>query len=316
MSQDLKLGFLPLTDAAPLIVARARGFFAEAGVDVELAREASWATVRDRLAVGALDGAHLLAPMALAANLGPRPLVCPLVLNRGGAAVTLSTRIADPHDPSAGLRWLVRRRREQGSSPITLAVVFPHSIHNHLLRRWLTDAGVDPERDVRITVAPPPRMAELLADAVIEGFCAGEPWNAAAVAWGAGRVAVRASELWPRAPDKVLALKAGLPADVTAGIVRAVRRAAAWCADPSHRAELIALLADPEHLGLPPEVLAAGLADVLPRADEALAPTEADAAWLVAQMSRWAQLEDGPSAAAAASRTFRRDLFEAVPLSN
>ena len=152
MSGDrLRLGFIALNDAAALIVADALGYFAEEGLAVDLVREVSWATVRDKLAVGALDGAHLLAPL-------------------------------------------------------TLAVVFPYSVHAYLLRDWLARARVDPDRDVRLTVAPPARMTELLVGGVVEGFCVTEPWDSAAVAAGAGTIMVRGGQLWPRTPDKVFAV--------------------------------------------------------------------------------------------------------------
>jgi NitT/TauT family transport system ATP-binding protein/nitrate/nitrite transport system substrate-binding protein len=314
----LSLGFVPLIDAAPIIVAQANGFFAAERLSITVSREASWATVRDKLAVGALDGAHLLAPLALASTLGmgehATPLVAPLALNRGGAAVTLSTRIARGADAAADLRRVVALRREQGASPLTFATVFPYSIHNYLLRRWLADAGLDPERDVRLTFAPPPRMAELLADGVIEGFAAGEPWNAAAVAAGSGLVAARGGEIWPGAPDKVLATTlawAEREPAALAALIRAIARAGDWCAAPANRAELVALLARPEHLGVAGERVAAGL-DAVRFGAAIAAPTDADASWLVGQMSRWGQLTGTSGAASAARRTFRGDLYAAA----
>lgn len=307
----IRLGFVPLSDAAPLIAARACGFFAEEGLQVELSREASWATVRDKVAVGALDGAHMLAPMVLAAALGvgsePAPLIVPLALARGGAAVALSSRI-----PAAGLARLVAQRREAGASPLTFAVVFPYSIHAYLLRAWLEQGGIDPDADVRLTVAPPPRMADLLAGGVIEGFCAGEPWAAAAVAAGAGQVAVRAGQLWPGAPDKVFAVtRAWAEADPPRlqAVLRALLRAAAWAEAPGNRAAVADLLARPEHLGLEPELIAAGLDHIVYGSG---APEPRDAAWLLGEMKRWGQIPASLDAAAAAARIYRPDLHAAA----
>ena len=167
MSPRLRLGFIALNDAAPVIAAQSLGYFADEGLAVDLSREVSWATVRDKVNVGALDGAHMLAPMALATSLGVGgsgavPLAAPFALNLDGPAVTLSSRLAGviAADGGAdGLARLVARRREEGASPITLAVVFPYSVHNYLLRDWLAAAGIDPDRDVRLTVAPPSRMS-------------------------------------------------------------------------------------------------------------------------------------------------------------
>lgn len=322
MSEVLRLGFVPLTDSAPLIVAKERGFFEAQGLQVELSREVSWATIRDKVAVGALDGAHMLAPLALAATLGvgsePTPMIAPLALNLNGAAVTLSTRLsAAASDGGEGqaLAKLIARRRKEGASPLTFAVVYPYSTHNYLLRDWLTAAGVDPNRDIRLTVAAPSRMAGLLADGVIEGFSAGEPWNSVAVSSGAGRVAVRASQLWGRAPDKVLGVTqdwAEANGDALAAMVRALIAAAAWCEAPQHRAELAGLLAGPQYVDAPRAAIAAGLDDVIFHRDGANAPRPAQAAWLLGQMARWGQVAADAETSSVAGQVYRLDLYEAA----
>lgn len=304
MTMPLNLGFVPLCDAAALIVAKEMGFFADQGLEVELSREMSWATIRDKLAVGALDGAQMLAPMAIAQSLGlgcePTPIVAPLALGWGGAALTVSSRLVLGADPAAGLADLVRRRREADASPLTFSIVFPYSIHNCLLRNWMSDAGIDPDRDVRITVAGPPRMAALLAGGVIEGFCAGEPWNAVAEEAGFGHIAVRMSELAPRAPDKVFGFArtwGERHPEIAVSVLRALLRALAWIEAKENRATLLALLARPEHLDASPAAIAAGLEHI------AFANSRVDAGgvdWLLGQMVRWGQL-DGHRKAEAAS---------------
>jgi NitT/TauT family transport system ATP-binding protein/nitrate/nitrite transport system substrate-binding protein len=316
-SERLQLGFIALNDAAPLIVAQARGYFAEEGLRVDLVREVSWATVRDKVDVGALDGAHMLAPMALATG-GPgglTPLVAPFAMNLNGPAVTFASRLAANMGGllnAEALKRLVARRREQGTSPITLAVVFPLSTHNYLLRRWLSRAGVDPDHDVRLTVVPPSRTAELLAEGVIEGVCVGEPWGAAAVAASVGVTAVRASEYWPRAPDKVFALTAARaaadPAQMQA-LLRSLLRGAAWTDAKSNRAELAALMAEPRHLGVPAQVIEASLADIVFHAEAANAPQPAHAQWLIGQMKRWGHLTADTPAAELAAQVYRWDLY-------
>lgn len=314
MADRLTLGFIPLNDAAPLIVAREKGFFAAEGLDVDLSREASWATVRDKLAVGALDGAHLLAPLALAAAMGagsePTPLVAPMALNRNGAAVTLSRRLGEAGDPE-GLRRLVERRREEGASQLTFAVVYPYSIHSYLLRTWMAEAGIDPDRDVRLTVAPPPRMSELLADGVIEGFCAGEPWNAAAVAWGAGRVAARSSTVLPGALDKVFGVGAALARsrpEVLQAALRALLAAAAWCQAPGHHDELVSMLSRREYVGAAPDLIARGLSEIVFH-DGANLVSAPRVTGLLESMARWGHLPDRVAAEAAAATVFRPDLL-------
>lgn len=312
MSVRLKLGFVPLVDAAGLIVAQARGFFAEEGLEVELSREASWATIRDKVAVGALDGAHMLAPLVLAQTLGigsePTAMVTPLTLATDSSAVTVSTRLGVEADPSGrALAALVARRRELEASPLTFSVVYPFSTHNYLLRHWMALAGIDPDRDVRLTVAPPPRMAELLAGGVIEGFCAGEPWNAVAVAAGVGTIAARAEEIAPGAPDKVLGVTAAWAqanGPALDAVVRAVARGLAWAQAPENRRSLALLLAEPDYLAVAPDIVAAGLRTVIFGQSR---PEPDQSAWLLAQMRRWGQI-DGDSAAADA--VYRPDLHD------
>jgi NitT/TauT family transport system ATP-binding protein/nitrate/nitrite transport system substrate-binding protein len=311
----LRLGFIALNDAAALIVADAKGWFAEEGLEVELVREVSWATIRDKVDVGALDGAHMLAPMALASAAGGelKPLVAPLALNLNGPAVTLSSRlggVVDDGGTAAGLARLVARRREEGASPITLAVVFPQSTHNYLLRDWLSRGGIDPDRDVRLTVAPPARMTELLTSGVIEGYCVTEPWGAAAVAAQAGVTAVRASQVWPRTPDKVLAIKeawAAVHSQTLQALIRVLVRAAAWA--DANRGELAKILAEPRYVGAPADTIERSLADMIFHVDAANAPETAHAAWLLAQMQRWGHLPDSADPVRIAARVYRADLY-------
>ncbi|MBB3889955.1 NitT/TauT family transport system ATP-binding protein/nitrate/nitrite transport system substrate-binding protein [Phenylobacterium haematophilum] len=321
-SEVLRLGFVPLTDSAPLVVAKERGFFEAEGLKVELSREVSWATIRDKVAVGALDGAHMLAPLALAATMGagsePTPMIAPMALNLNGAAVTLSTRLTSApgeNGEAMALAKLIARRRKEGASLLTFAVVYPYSVHNYLLRDWLAAAGVDPDNDIRLTVAAPSRMAELLADGIIEGFSAGEPWSSVAVALGAGRVAVRASQLWGRAPDKVLGVTqewADENGEVLTRLLRALITAAAWCDAPEHRGELSGLLAGAPYVDAPRAAIAASLDDVIFHRDGANAPRTAQAAWLLGQMARWGQVAADAETSSVAGQVYRLDLYEAA----
>lgn len=312
MKRSLTLGFVPLVDAAGLIVAQSQGFFAEEGLEVTLSREASWATIRDKVAVGALDGAHMLAPMVIAQTLGvgseATPMVAPLALACDASAITLSTRLGlDDGRPAASLAERVRARREMDASPLTFSAVFPYSTHNYLLRLWLSEAGVDPDRDVRLTIAPPQRMADLLAGGVIEGFCAGEPWNSVAVAAGVGHVAARASEIAPGAPDKVLGLTASWAQshpETLSALVRALVRGLAWAGAPANHAALAALLELPQHLDVPAQVIAGGLEMASFGPGQ---PTPDQAVWLLEQMRRCGQVA-GPASAAEA--VYRPDLFD------
>ena len=210
----LTLGFVPLTDCAPLVVVRDKGFFEARGLTVELSREASWATIRDKVAVEALDGAQMLAAMPLAATLGldglRAAMVSGLSLDLNGNSIVLSRELwaemapddASPAAVGGALARAVAARAACGSPSLRLAVTFPHSSHNYLLRYWLAASGIDPDADVRLTVVPPRRMVAHLIDGDIDGYCVGAPWGQIAVDLGIGRVALATYDVWNNHPEK------------------------------------------------------------------------------------------------------------------
>ena len=289
----LALGYVPLLDAAPLIVAVEGGFTAAEGLAADLVREPSWATLRDKLALGHLDGAHMLAPLALASALGisgpETDLAIPLGLSLNGNAVTVSRalwaamaaesreietqevesqeiesqEIDGAHRDFADLDSVARafarvaRARAGEGRPLTLGTVHPFSSHTYQLRLFAARGGLDLDAATRMVVIPPPWIAEALRTGQIDGFCAGSPWNSVAVAQGYGRIAAFGCDLAPDCPEKVLALP-GYAAAGSAPLVRAVRRAGRWCADPENQRELASLLAQPRHLGIDPALIGSG----------------------------------------------------------
>ncbi|MET3667083.1 CmpA/NrtA family ABC transporter substrate-binding protein [Caulobacter sp. 1776] len=329
---DLRLGFIPLTDCAPLAAAHALGFFEEEGLNVELVREASWATIRDKVAVGALDGAHMLAPMALAATAnGEGAILAPLALNQNGSAVTVSTALIEAIqavDPdalagtpvtAAALAKVVAARRAKGRGALTFAVVFPYSMHNYLLRYWLAQGGVDPDRDVRLVVIPPPRMVERMRAGEIDGFCVGAPWNAVAEAGGVGRILIAASQFWPGGPDKVLGVTTELGAerpDELRACLRAVMRGAAWADQAENRETLIELLARPDRIGAAPTAIARALqGEIVFHRDAAGLPRREHGLWFLSQMTRWGQIGAEHDLQALVDRVYRPDLYREAALS-
>lgn len=310
---ELKLGFIPLTDCAPLAAAQALGFFEEEGLAIDLVREASWATIRDKVAVGALDGAHMLAPMALAVD---GEILAPLALNQNGSAITVSSALAEAMAGGEGLAGIVAARRAGGQGALTFAVVFPQSMHNYLLREWLAARGIDSDRDVRIVIIPPPRMVERMRAGEIDGFCVGAPWNAVAEAEGLGRILVTASQLWPGGPDKVLGVPAVLaerrPEDLSA-CLRAVIRGAAWADDPANREDLIAILARPDRVNAAPAAITRALdREIVFHRDGAGLPRREHGLWMVARMVRWGQLDAATDPDALVDRVYRPDLYRAA----
>jgi ABC-type nitrate/sulfonate/bicarbonate transport system substrate-binding protein len=344
MIERVVAAFVPLVDCAVLVAAREQGFAAAAGIDLKLVREPSWASLRDHLCLGHVDCAHALAPLPVALTLGAGHLqvdcVAPFVLGRGGNAVTVSNRLfeqlceqlpaTDLDDPGMAGRALAAVVSKR-AAPLTFACVFPFSNHNFDLRYWLAAAGIHPDRDVRLVAIPPPLMVDSLQAGLVDGFCVGAPWNSVAVSQGLGTIVVTQSQLFPRAVEKVLAMRASFaqrPATL-ARLLSALDVAAAWADDPANHAELASYLARPAYLDLPREIIAAALAgrvDLGTRGEKhdpeylffhrhgANAPHEQDAVWSYAQMVRWGQVAPSRAAEAAAAKVFRADLYrQSVP---
>lgn len=260
-SRPLRLGFLALTDAAPLIAAQELGCFARRGLSVELCREVGWATIRDKVIYGELDAAHAPAPMLWATHLGlgcaPADVCTAFVFNLHGNALTLSTRLwnAGVRD-AAGLREEALRRR--GENKLMFGIVFPHSMHHVLLRQWLHAIRIDPERDVRIAVVPPAQMFRNLVACTLDGYCAGEPWNTLAVQENQGWCPAWSTMLSPGHIEKVLLVRTAFAERHLvehAALVAALTEAAAWCDVPANRSALAHMLAAPAYLNLSASVI-------------------------------------------------------------
>lgn len=334
----LSIAFLPLTDSAVLVAAHEMGFAREAGIALNLVRTESWATVRDRLVYGQVQGAHMLAPLAIAVTLGlsqhPASIAAPFKLNLNGNALTMSSGFAaalDPDparrvaDPLAAAHDFATAIGLHHRKPI-VGIVHRFSSHALILRYWLASAGVDPDRDLALRVLPPSLMAEALRAGEIDGFIAGEPWSSVAVAEGLGEIVAVGSRIWRRGVEKVLALRTDWmeanpePVD---RLLRALSAAAAWC--DANREELARLLARPEYVGQPAERLLPALtgqitlrqgdvpvdlSDFLIFHGEAASfPWRSQALWIYSQMVRWKWLvADGKSERLAAD-VFRSDVY-------
>jgi len=270
----LELGYVPLTDAAPLLVADELGFFARHGVAVRLNRAAGWAALRDRVAFGGCDGAQILSPLPIAMALGlggvQRDMVVGATLGMNGNTLTLSTALVAEMAsdapiypmPADLLAAAIARRRAAGRPPLVIAVVFPFSSHNYLLRRWLASGGIDPEADLRLVVAPPPEMGERLAEGAIDGFCAGEPWGSRAADLDVGRIVVTTADIWPDHPEKVLAFPAELVARDRALVVAAIAaviEAGRWIAAPGNVDPTVDILCRRALPSVPREIVALAL---------------------------------------------------------
>lgn len=264
-SRPLRLGFLALTDAAPLIAAHELGIFAHHGLRVQLNREVGWATIRDKILFGELDAVQAPAPMLWAVQLGlgcaPMDVSTSLILNLHGNAITLSERLwlAGVRDMAALKAEALRRR---GENKLTFGVVFPFSMHHLQLRDWLQNAGLIPERDVRIAVVPPAQMARNLAAGTLDGYCAGEPWNTFSVQRGEGWVPTWSAALSPGHVEKVLMVRNDFVRNHSgehSALVAAIAQAAIWCDEPRHRNQLAEMLSAPMYLNVSAKVIAPAL---------------------------------------------------------
>ncbi|WP_454619109.1 CmpA/NrtA family ABC transporter substrate-binding protein [Bradyrhizobium cenepequi] len=347
MTTPLRIGFIPLVDAAALIIAADKGFAAAEGLDITLVREVSWSNVRDKLNIGLFDAAHLLAPVAIASSLGlghvKVPIVAPFNLGLNGNAITVSPALhaaimkeidGDRFDPMAtalALSRVVAKRRESGAEPLIFGMTFPFSTHNYQLRFWMAAGGVDPDEDVRLVVLPPPYMVDSLANGHVDAFCVGAPWNSIAVDLGIGHILHFVSDILVAAVEKVLAIRqnwAEKNPDVVAALVRAHLRAAEFIEQRENRAEAAAILAQPERIGVDAEVIQRTLDGrlkvspdgakresnryLLVGREGAARPDPAQAAWLYAQMVRWGQAALSSDALKTAMDVFRPDLYDAA----
>ncbi|MDB5933787.1 MAG: Nitrate transporter, partial [Massilia sp.] len=260
--QDIvRVGFMPLTDCAALVMASVLGFDQRYGIKIDLRREMSWSSVRDKLCDGALDASHALYGLVTGVHLGlgarQRDMAVLMGLSQNGQAITLSRRLASRgavDGPSLKALLAVAGRR------LTFAHTFPGGNHALLLNYWLAAHGIDPQRDVRLVTLPPSQMAASLQAGHLDGFCAGEPWGARAVLEGCGVTVATSGQVWRTHPGKVLG--AGIDfvrrnPQTCIALVAAVLDAARWIeADEAHREAAAEVLSSPAFINAGQQLIA------------------------------------------------------------
>ncbi|KIC47982.1 CmpA/NrtA family ABC transporter substrate-binding protein [Tateyamaria sp. ANG-S1] len=260
----LNCGYVPLVDSAPLIVAQELNFAADEGLSLNLLRQPSWAALRDLLALGHLDAAHMLAPMPIAMSLGlsgPMARIDALmVLSVNGTVIGVSNAMAEamrkkgwpggfasPQDTAGPMLSALDR-------PLRVGVPFPYSMHRLLFEYWIGHTGLMDLSNMHIITTPPPLMAEAVASDEIDVFCVGEPWGSVAVGNNVGELILPGAAIWAHAPEKVLAARHAWVEEnpvVVGALMRAVARASAWLDTPKNRPLAIEILARSAHLDLP-----------------------------------------------------------------
>ncbi len=290
--EDLKFGFIKLTDMAPLAVAYEKGFFEDEGLYVELEAQANWKVLLDRVITGELDGAHMLSGQPLGATIGygtRAHIITAFSMDLNGNAITVSNDVwkqmkpmipkddeGKPVHPIKAdyLKPVVEKYKDDGK-PFNMGMVFPVSTHNYELRYWLAAGGIHPgyyaphkgdtsgqiDADTLLSVTPPPQMPSTMEAGTIEGYCVGEPWNQQAVFKGIGVPLVTDYEIWKNNPEKVFGVSKGWADDnpnTHIRVVKAMIRAARWLDDAhnSNREEAVKLLSQSEYVGADAEVIA------------------------------------------------------------
>ncbi|MBY8059493.1 ABC transporter substrate-binding protein [Vibrio fluvialis] len=290
--EDLKFGFIKLTDMAPLAVAYEKGFFEDEGLYVTLEAQANWKVLLDRVIDGELDGAHMLAGQPLGATIGigtKAEVITAFSMDLNGNAITVSNdtweqmkpflskesdgKIVHPIKADA-LKPVVQQYRDQGK-PFNMGMVFPVSTHNYELRYWLAAGGINPgyyapqsgdnsgqlKADVLLSVTPPPQMPATMEAGTIKGYCVGEPWNQQAVFKGIGVPVVTDYEIWKNNPEKVFGVSkawAEKYPNTHIRVVKALIRAAHWLDENNNanRSEAVAMLSKSQYVGADKEVIA------------------------------------------------------------
>jgi len=333
--QPLRLGFVPVSDCAPVVFALESGLFDKYELPVELRRETGWAAIRDKVIEGELDAAHAPATLPFVTNLGIDSDRCAcisgLVLSLQGNAITLSRQLWDDGvREAATLRDRIYRHWRRRT--YTLGVVFPYSPSYFVLRRWLIAGGIEPNTEIRIVTLPPAQLFPTLKLGYIDGFCAGEPWTSLAIEAQAGVCVATSAELAPRHPEKVLMVRRDFAEERASEherLIAALLEACAFCDRPENRPLLGEILAEPRYVNAPsncfkgtfptppdntpPASSEPAILEVFHR-QKANEPTDDKAAWLVAQL--YEIMESSllknllPARAPVLKNIFRRDIFE------
>lgn len=347
MSNTLSIGFARLSDCAPIVVAKERGSFAEVGLNVSLKRFGSWAAMRDALATGVIDAAHMLSPMVVASSAGLEPFAdtftTSLVLNLNGNAITVSKAVFEEIQMRSPdrlnvrplsadvLKPLIAARKARNEPPLTFAHVYVHSMHAYELRYWLAAGGVNPDTDVRLVVVPPEHMANAIAVGEIDGCCVGEPWNNAAVIGGVGHTLINSVDIWPNSPEKVLAVRTKWAASNSGeheALIEAILKSAVWLDQADNRITAAQMISQHDYVDLPLDIILSSLTGHYRQTAGKLRENCADfnvfhryaanfpwlshAKWILAQMIRWGDAPKHINIDAVASRSFQPEIYRNV----
>jgi nitrate/nitrite transport system substrate-binding protein len=361
--EQIKIGFIKLTDMVPLAVAYEKGYFEDEGLYVTLEPQANWKIVLDRVITGELDASHMLAGQPLGATIGvgtKADIITAYSMDLNGKAITVSNAVWQgmlPHVAKDAQGKVIRPIKatalkpvvdqyKQSGKPFKMAMVFPVSTHNYMLRYWLASGGLNPgfyspsdvsgqiRADVQLSVTPPPQMPATMEAGTISGYSVGEPWNEQAIFKKVGAPIVADYQIWKNNPDKVLGVTkawADKNPNTHLAVIKALLRASAWLdASAANRKEAAALISQSQYVGADVRVISASMTgtfeyaggEKLPTPDfnvfyryNATYPFYSDAIWYLTQMRRWGQISDAKPDSwyvETAKKVYRPDIYLAA----
>ncbi|QBJ15464.1 nitrate ABC transporter substrate-binding protein [Agrobacterium sp. 33MFTa1.1] len=339
-----KLGFIALTDAAPLVIAAEKGLFAKHGMpDVEVLKQASWGATRDNLVLGGasngIDGAHILTPMPYLMHTGkvtqnnvPVPMTILARLNLDSQGISVAREYADTgvQLDASKLKVAFEKKKAEGKE-IKAAMTFPGGTHDLWIRYWLAAGGIDPDKDVSTIVVPPPQMVANMKVGNMDVFCVGEPWNEQLVNQGIGFTACTTGELWKGHPEKALGMRADWVEknpNAAKALLLAVMEAQQWCDEMANKEEMSTILGKRQWFNVPPK-------DVLGRLkgninygngralentglqmkfwqDHASYPFRSHDSWFIAENIRWGKFAPDTDVKALVAKVNREDIWRAA----
>lgn len=339
--EPVKLGFIPLTDCAPIIMAKELGLFKKYGVEVIVTKESSWANVRDKILTGELDGAHCLysMPFSVYTGVGGKAgseMKIAMMLNVNGQAITLSNDFCG----KVGFKQMnkvtpVVAAKLKAEKEVTFAMTFPGGTHDLWLRNWMSIAGLN-QKAVKIITIPPPQMVANMKVGNMDGYCVGEPWGGVAVKQGVGFTQVATQDIWKDHPEKALVVNKDFSAKRKADLVKvmkAVMEACKWLDVPANRKKAAAIIGKAPYVNAPAEVIENRLMGnydlgcnqgteiydndymLFHKGGMVNFPRKSHAIWAMAQYVRFGYLKEAPDYKAIADKLILQDLYEEVATS-
>ncbi len=334
---QIRIGIIALTDCSSIVIAHEKGFFKAEGLEVTVAKEASWAVIRDKLRLGENHATHMLYGMPYASTMGlfgapVKPMIIPWVLNYNGQAITLSTEMKDKGVRNAGdLKQLLDAEKAEGKPPRTFAMTFPPGTHAMWMRYWLATGGINPDKDVSLMTIPPPQMVANMKVGKMDGFCVGEPWNARAIADRSGFTAITTQAIWPNHPEKVCAFTADFaeknPKTVKA-VLKGLHHASIFIDKLENRPEVADIVSRPAYINCPKDIILGRLLGKYDHGDGqgehedrdymrffergVNFPWKSHGVWWLSQFRRWGLVKGTPAYAKIVDQVHRPDLYREV----